>query len=545
VRRTRRHGGAVAEPPPGAGTVRPGTPRPGTPRAGTLHAGTLRTGTLAAATPGDSPARDPDAAPVAGGYRLVRLLGEGRHGAVHLGYAGGAGADDEPRIAAVKIHHDAVPPERVDTEIAALTRVAHPHALHLDDLATLPDGRACLIFERVGGRGLGRLVAESDVIGAGEAVTILAPIVDAVHALHAGGVAHGRIRLSNVLFRDSGAPVLVGFGRASLLTSGSSPAALASDPAVLDDRRQLAALVEAVLDRVAGEAAGALSRRIGEADAGADGFTAWLAEQLFDLAPPQPVRFVRGDARPITPRIVNDPPPTAEPASERGRAALLRLLQTVSAVLDRARGVRPRLWFVAGGVVVSLVSAVLVIPTGSAPPTGDGGIADRGAAEGGAADDGGAGAGAGAAPADGGAGDGAAAVDPTPAAGRPAETTPGAAADGTAEAHALVADDPVAALVVLLRERDRCIRDVSVLCLDGVLQAGSVAMQRDADLVRSVQGGGELTADAAIVAGAPVLIERLGDSALIDLGEVPQTQPASVLVMRSEAGWRIRNYLFR
>lgn len=526
MRRTRRHGGAVAEPPPGAATVRPGT---------------LRPGTLAAATPGDSPARDPDAARVAGGYRLVRLLGEGRHGAVHLGYAGGAGADDEPRIAAVKIHHDAVPPERVDTEIAALTRVAHPHALHLDDLATLPDGRACLIFERVGGRGLGRLVAESDVIGAGEAVTILAPIVDAVHALHAGGVAHGRIRLSNVLFRDSGAPVLVGFGRASLLTSGSSPAALASDPAVLDDRRQLAALVEAVLDRVAGEAAGALSRRIVEADAGADGFTAWLAEQLFDLAPPQPVRFVRGDARPIAPRIVNEPPPTAEPARERGRAALRWLRQTVSAVLDRARGVRPRLWFVAGGVVVSLVAAVLVIPTGSAPPTGDGGIADGGAAEAGAAEAGAAGA----APADDGAGDGAAAVDPTPAAGGPAETTPGAAADGTAEAHALVADDPVAALVVLLRERDRCIRDVSVLCLDGVLQAGSVAMQRDADLVRSVQGGGELTADAAIVAGAPVLLERLGDSALIDLGEVPQTQPASVLVMRSEAGWRIRNYLFR
>jgi len=74
------------------------------------------------------------------------------------------------------------------------------------------------------------------------------------------------------------------------------------------------------------------------------------------------------------------------------------------------------------------------------------------------------------------------------------------------------------------------------------VQSGSAASDHDAAVVRAIQGGAE-TADAAIVANAPVLVERLGDTALVSLGDVPQTQPASTLVMRGEAGWRIRDYV--
>jgi hypothetical protein len=478
---------------------------------------------------------------LAGGYRLVRVLGEGEHGVVHLGQAGsspvtgaaaaaaggaatGAAAGPTgavevlPLTAAVKIHRESVPPERVDREIQALDRVTHPHALHLDDLATLPDGRVCLVFERVGGRGLGRLVAETHEISAGEAVTILAPIVDAVHALHAGGVAHGRIRLSNVLFRDDGAPVLVGFGHATVFPPGASAAALASNPAVLQDRRQLATLVRSVLDRVAGESAEALAQRVVDEDVEVDDFATRLADALFELAPPRPVRFVRTDTRPVAPRIVREAAPVVlDRAPSQNLEALDRLLERARPALDRARAVRPRVWLVAGGVLVSLVAATAVLPANDSArldasplatppgpvPSGD------------AAPDGG-------------------------------DAEPDAPADDNSTApDPRAGDDPVAALGALLRHRERCVRELSVLCLDGALQAGSVAMQSDADLVRSVQGGGELPADVTIVAQAPVLLERLGDSALVGLGDVPQTQPASVLMMRSEAGWRIRNYLFR
>ena len=112
----------------------------------------------------------------------------------------------------------------------------------------------------------------------------------------------------------------------------------------------------------------------------------------------------------------------------------------------------------------------------------------------------------------------------------------------------VLSDDPVAALGALLAERERCLRDLSVLCLDGVLQGGSAAMERDAAIVRSIQGGGETPPEAEIAAGELALVERLGDSALVSLGTAGpdppgQSKPASALVMRGEAGWRIRDYL--
>ena len=41
------------------------------------------------------------------------------------------------------------------------------------------------------------------------------------------------------------------------------------------------------------------------------------------------------------------------------------------------------------------------------------------------------------------------------------------------------------------------------------------------------------------------LEERLGDSALVSLGDVTDSEPASLIMMKSEAGWRIRDYLER
>jgi hypothetical protein len=68
--------------------------------------------------------------------------------------------------------------------------------------------------------------------------------------------------------------------------------------------------------------------------------------------------------------------------------------------------------------------------------------------------------------------------------------------------------------------------------------------------VTSMQGGAE--APPAIRSDGLQLIERLGDSALVSLGVAsslenadadPETQPASLLLMKGEAGWRIRDYL--
>ncbi|MFW8745955.1 hypothetical protein, partial [Mesorhizobium japonicum] len=101
-------------------------------------------------------------------------------------------------------------------------------------------------------------------------------------------------------------------------------------------------------------------------------------------------------------------------------------------------------------------------------------------------------------------------------------------------------DDPAAAATVLLRRREACRRELSVLCLDGVDQDGSAAADLDRAALRSAQDGGELVADLVPAAtdASPRLGERLGDSALVTL-----TGGASMLLVREGDGWRIRDLL--
>ncbi|HWH26969.1 MAG TPA: hypothetical protein VNT53_10020 [Pseudolysinimonas sp.] len=115
----------------------------------------------------------------------------------------------------------------------------------------------------------------------------------------------------------------------------------------------------------------------------------------------------------------------------------------------------------------------------------------------------------------------------------------------TADA-AINGDDPLAALEVLLDRRDECYRTRSILCVDGFDQPGSSASEGDGRAVAASDGDREI--DAALPGPAAefdlesaLIAERLGDSALIEV--TVDTRPASLLLMRSEAGWRIRDYL--
>jgi hypothetical protein len=434
----------------------------------------------------------------------------------------------------VKIFDPAVPGEDVDAEIEALSRCGHPHTVRLLDVASAPDGRPCLILERLAGGSLSRLVSDRERIGPGEAVTILAPLLAAVEAMHASGVVHGGLRLSSVHFRSSGAPVLLGFGTASLIAPGQSVAALALDPLVGRDREALGALARAVLARVPGEQAALLLESLPEGSGAID------PALLFEFADPAPVRLGTAppDGQPpvLTARAVAARPvPQARAGPVRRRSARtgpwsLERARAWSA--DQARQVRPRFWVLGAAVAASVVAALLVVPQSDTPGSAVGSSAGSGNS---------ATPGDSASPAN-----SATPTDSVP----PGNSAP--PADAALPDDPVLSDDPVAAPGALLAERERCLRDLSVLCLDGVLQNGSAAMERDAAIIRSIQEGGEVPHDAVIAVGTLALVERLGDSALVSLGAPGDaapgagpgdSKPASSLVMRGEAGWRIRDYL--
>ncbi|MEO6505770.1 MAG: hypothetical protein ABIW36_03480, partial [Terrimesophilobacter sp.] len=120
------------------------------------------------------------------------------------------------------------------------------------------------------------------------------------------------------------------------------------------------------------------------------------------------------------------------------------------------------------------------------------------------------------------------------------------------QAEAIVGDDPVEATRQLLQARAGCLHGRAAGCLDGVDQKDSAAMDNDTRIITSGEGTasatrvGEIQAPEDLlfpIAGA-TLVERLGDGALVSVTLFGSgTAPVSVLVVRTESGWRIRDVL--
>jgi len=169
----------------------------------------------------------------------------------------------------LKVFHTDTSASSIDVELAALSASATAHVVRLIDIATVETGEPpCLVLERLPGPTLSLHLDDQRRLTAGQAVTVLAPLCAAVHALHEAGITHGAIHLRRIVFDQRGAPVLTGFGRGALRASprlGGSIDGAHSRPrseappespesawrsAVLADHRGLLSVIDDVLARV-------------------------------------------------------------------------------------------------------------------------------------------------------------------------------------------------------------------------------------------------------------------------------------------------------
>ena len=477
------------------------------------------------------------------GYRLIRKLGEGARAEVWLAHS----VRREDRAVAIKLYRAATTLDSIDAEIEALVRAGSAHILALDDIATARDDRPCLIMPRLSSLSLTRLLLDRGSISAGQLVTALAPLASAVSELHRVGVIHGGIESSTILIDRSGAPVLSAFARARIIgpkpESGLrslSAAELADEPRVLADRRGLVALVGALARRVSDDAeiaaTGQLIEWTGNA-VGEDDFLDRLADNLFELAPAEPLSFDdaptaatwrgapigRGLQRSVSLVDAVAVHGTSASKSTGVDAFRARWAERIdgcrrTSVLTRLRAlvapVRTPVWIAGAAGVAALVVAFTVIP-GVGPreteltptPTGAG--------------------------------------TPFPTL-KPSSTSRPSIAGSTAadsgSPAALTGDDPLAAAAVLLSQRASCISRKSISCLAGVDQSNSAALEADNHLVRQLKTGGGPSRPLPAI-DTLALVQRLGDSAIIGLG-APTTgalYPTSVLVVKTDAGWRLRD----
>ncbi|TFD33271.1 protein kinase [Cryobacterium cryoconiti] len=480
------------------------------------------------------------------GYRVLRRLASSDLADLYVGVApertaatgtGEAAPEPTDRCAPVvlKVFRPVSDQSGVEREILALTRLSTGRLPALHDLGTLPDGRTALVLEHVTGGTLSRHLRDHPWIQPGEAVTILAPIAAALSELHANGLVHSGPNPSTILFDASGRPVLIGL---RALQDLPGPGSLRAE--VLDSvQGHVGQLVRAVLDQVhpdtsSGPARRAVERWCGPHGRGEPAGTVdELEHLLFAWADAGPVRLdrARGPADgkrsevsgELLRRSLPDPVTNSAPAAtvhghaeesgwERmvgassacaravvGRVGALKPPAALGGFIGAVRSARRGPLVLAAATVV--VSTGLLLTALDAPGT-------MSAPE---------------------------ATPPTTIASS-ADADPADMSD-----EVITGDDPVLAVSVLLRLRWGCLQDVSVICLDGVHQAQSAALAADTHALRMVQQGGGAPVLEPLETWSAALVERTGDAALVSLhAPDPERQPASVLVVKGEAGWRIR-----
>ncbi|WP_100364345.1 protein kinase domain-containing protein [Diaminobutyricimonas aerilata] len=474
---------------------------------------------------------------VLAGAQVLRRVGAGTRADVYLGRVG------EAAVALKVLRHPSSPAD-AERELAALLAAAGPHVVEVLDLGSAPDGSPVLVLELLQSRHLGALLAEREDLSPGEAITLLQPLATAVERMQGRGVAHGALSASAVLFRSDGAPVLARFGAARSGLAGHSPAAREADPMLRSDVAALRALALAVLDRVVdgGDAVAALRSWV---EGGADGdFPAALAERVFDLGPAEPIRIAAsGAVRGLLGRATPVSPPVrhmSEPATglwrlvpeelrslvtDRWDAVARRVARrgadggppSAAGLLTRLRGVRRRYW-----VAAAVSGAFLVAGSGLVALL----EADAGAVASGSGD---VDASQGSTP------------DPSHEAdvGHVDDAERGTAGATPGES---APDEPVAAAHALLSLRSQCFADLDADCLDRVAHPGSSVLTDDRRALDAGVATGRVDPpwpDPA-TAGTVELVQDLGGAVLMRV-DTPERGPASVLMVRTEAGWRIRD----
>jgi serine/threonine-protein kinase len=156
-----------------------------------------------------------------GPYRIVRPLGEGGMGSVHL-----VTRDDLGGEAALKILRDAwLSParrERFRREQRMLARLVHPGIAQLHDAGTLPNGTPWFVMEYVDGLALTDYCDVHRVPLEGRLRLLLAAC-EAVQYAHGQTVIHRDLKPSNILVTQLGRVVLLDFGIAKQLEDTDDP----------------------------------------------------------------------------------------------------------------------------------------------------------------------------------------------------------------------------------------------------------------------------------------------------------------------------------
>ena len=154
-----------------------------------------------------------------GPYTLLRKLGQGGMGEVHLASDSRLDRKVAIKILPENLRDDPQRRMRFLREARAVAQLSHPNITQIFDVGE-SDGRDYIAFELVEGRTLAERIAEGQ-LSLTELVELALPLADAIAYAHERGIVHRDLKTANVMVTTRGHAKLLDFGLAKILSESS------------------------------------------------------------------------------------------------------------------------------------------------------------------------------------------------------------------------------------------------------------------------------------------------------------------------------------
>ncbi|MFO0561543.1 MAG: serine/threonine-protein kinase [Polyangiales bacterium] len=235
--------------------------------------------------------------PIAGRYRVVRLLGEGGMGAVYEARPIDGSETVAIKVLAAQYAVDDVSARRFMQEAEAAARIAHPNIAYVTQMGREPSGALYIVQELLRGEDARAILQRRGTLTLGESLAIVLPIASALDAAHKHGILHRDVKPENIFITvtpDGSMPKLIDFGISKF-----------QDAQLENDKRTQTGVAIGTPDYMSPEQARADRALNGRTDQ-------WsLATVLFELLTARPP-FVAQTATLVLTKIITEQPPRIE-----------------------------------------------------------------------------------------------------------------------------------------------------------------------------------------------------------------------------------------
>lgn len=166
------------------------------------------------------------------GYRVLRVLNHGGMSTVYLGQQLALSREVAIKVMQSQALSDEVSRRRFENEARTIARLEHPHIVNIYEVGRTGDGLPYYSMPYLARGHLGQrsFVGKNGVTDEARVIDILRALLSAIEYAHSCGVIHRDVKAENVLFDDSGRPLLADFGIA--LRRGFGPRVTAAGLAV-------------------------------------------------------------------------------------------------------------------------------------------------------------------------------------------------------------------------------------------------------------------------------------------------------------------------